>query len=43
MIPKMIFGIHTEISGGNAPVSANVLNKVKKRIKIKDNRNPSAI
>jgi hypothetical protein len=26
--PKMMLGIHTEITGGNEPDSANVLNKV---------------
>lgn len=43
MIPKTMFGIHTDISGGVDPASAKVRNKVKKRMKMKDNKNPKAI
>jgi hypothetical protein len=31
------------MAGGKDPFSANVLKSVKNKIKIKDNRNPSAI
>src|SRR5688572_28027225 len=41
--PKMMFGIHTEICGRISPDSANVLNNVKNRIKIKDNKKPNVI
>src|SRR5690606_586938 len=43
MIAKMMLGIHTEIWGGMEPVSAKVRNNMKKMIKIKDSRKPSAI
>jgi hypothetical protein len=43
MHPKIMFGIHTEIAGGNAPFSAKVLKSVKNRIKMNDNKKPIAI
>jgi hypothetical protein len=38
-----MFGIQTEITGGIDPASANVLNKVKNKIKMNDRVNPNAI
>jgi hypothetical protein len=41
--PNISAGIQTEICGGRVPASAKVRNIMKKRIKMKDNRNPNAI